>query len=105
MIDKLREGAKRAWARTLGRIGFGGSRWMRRTRTTVAVVVVLFSLVGFVGVPLLAQYVVAGRLAASLHRPVSMAKVRFNPYTLRLDVKKLHIGDRDASERFVDIGR
>jgi len=78
---------------------------MRRTRTTLVIVVVLFSLVGFVGVPLVAQYVVAGRLAASLHRPVSMKRVRFNPYTLRLDVKKLHIGDRASAERFVDIGR
>ena len=78
---------------------------MRRARTTVAIVLLLFSLLGFIGVPLLAQYVVAGRIATSLHRPVSMKRVRFNPYTLRLDVKKLHIGDRDASERFIDIGR
>ena len=104
MIDKLRAGAKHAWARTLGRIGFGGSRWMRRTCTTVIVVVVLFGLAGFVGVPLLAQHVVAGRLAASLHRPVSMERVRFNPYTLRLNIEKLHIGDRAASDPFVDIG-
>ncbi len=77
---------------------------MRRTCTTVVVVVVLFGLAGFVGVPLLAQHVVAGRLAASLHRPVSMERVRFNPYTLRLNIEKLHIGDRAASDPFVDIG-
>ena len=93
------------WAQTLGRGGFGGRRWMRRTCITVIVVVVLFGLLGFVGVPLIAQYVVAGRLATSLHRPVSMAKVRFNPYRLRLSIKKLHIGDRAASEPFVDIRR
>jgi len=104
VIDKLRAGANYTWTRTLGRIGFGGSRWMRRTCTTVVVVVVLFGLAGFVGVPLLAQYVVAGRLAASLHRPVSMKRVRFNPYSLRLDIKKLHIGDRAAPDPFVDIG-
>ena len=104
MIDKVRTGAKRGWARTFGRIGFGGSRWMRRTCISVVGAVVLFGLVGFVGVPLLAQYVVAGRLAASLNRPVSMAKVRFNPFTLRLNIKKLHIGDRVAPEPFVDVG-
>ncbi len=32
-----------------------------------------------------------------------MAKVRFNPYRLRLSIKKLHIGDRDTSDPFVDI--
>ncbi|HVB81670.1 MAG TPA: DUF748 domain-containing protein [Candidatus Binataceae bacterium] len=104
MIDKLRDDARRAWAWTLGMIDFRGSRWMRRTCTAVVVVVVLFGLAGFVGVPLLAQHVVAGRLAASLHRPVSLGQVRFNPYTLRLNVRRLHIGARDPSERFVDIG-
>ncbi len=105
MIDKLRAGAERAWAGTLGRFGFSRSRWFRRTCKAVGIVFVVFSLVGFVGVPLVAQYVVAGRLATSLHRPVSMAKVRFNPYRLRLSIKKLHIGDRATSDPFVDIGR
>ena len=77
---------------------------MRRTFITVVVVLVLFGLAGFVGVPLVAQYVVAGRLAASLHRPVSIEKVRFNPYRLLLNIEKLHVGDRDAPDRFVDIG-
>ena len=77
---------------------------MRRIGITVVVIVVLFGLAGFVGVPVLAQYVVAGRLAASLNRPVSMQRVRFNPYTLRLSIKKLHIGERAASAPFVDIG-
>ena len=103
MIDKLRAGAARVWAATLGRFGFSRSQWFRRTCKTVVIVLVVFSLVGFVGVPLVAQYVVAGRLATSLHRPVSMAKVRFNPYRLRLSIKKLHIGDRDTSDPFVDI--
>src|SRR5947207_10756522 len=46
----------------------------------------------------------AGGVAASLHRPVSMKKVRFNPYSLRLNIKKLRIGDRTSSERFLDFG-
>ena len=104
MIDKLRDRTQRAWAESFGRVGFFRSRWVRRTYTTMAVLVVLFGLFGFVGVPLLAQYVVAGRLAASLHRPVSIARVRFNPYRLRLTIDKLHIGERDASERFIDVG-
>ena len=88
MIDKLRAGARRVWAQTFGRGSFGGRRWMRRTFITVVVVLVLFGLAGFVGVPLVAQYVVAGRLAASLHRPVSIEKVRFNPYRLRAQYRK-----------------
>src|ERR1700730_10456679 len=78
---------------------------MRRIGITVVVIVVLFGLAGFVGVPVLAQYVVAGRLAASLNRPVSMQRVRFNPYTLRLSIKKLHIVERAGSAPFVAIGQ
>ncbi|MGH7913781.1 MAG: DUF748 domain-containing protein, partial [Candidatus Binataceae bacterium] len=103
MIDKFWAGAKRLWTQTFDRIGLGGSRWVRRTCVIIVVIVVLFGFAGFVGVPLLAQHVVAGRLAASLNRPVSMKKVRFNPYTLRLNIKKLHIGDRTSSKPFVDI--
>ena len=104
MIDKLRAGARGVWGQTFGRGSFGGRRWMRRTFITIVVALVLFGLAGFVGVPLVAQYVVAGRLAASLHRPVSIEKVRFNPYRLLLNIEKLHVGDRDAPGRFVDIG-
>ncbi len=104
MIDRLRTGAAHAGAWMLRRCNFGRSRWMRRTCIAVVVIVVLFGLAGFVGVPLLAQHVVAGRLAAGLNRPVSIGRVRFNPYTLRLNINKLHIGERGASAPFVDIG-
>jgi uncharacterized protein involved in outer membrane biogenesis len=104
VIDSLRTGAEHAKAWVLRTIDFRRSRRLRRIGITIVSIVVLFGLAGFVGVPLLAQYVVADRLAASLNRPVSMQRVRFNPYTLRLSIKKLHIGERAASAPFVDIG-
>ncbi len=105
MLDKVRPAAQRAWAATLGRFAFSRTRWFRRTIEIVAVVLIVFSLIGFVGVPLIAQYVVVPRVAAALHRPVSIARVRFNPYRLRLRLKYLHIGNRDSQAPFVDIHR
>jgi uncharacterized protein involved in outer membrane biogenesis len=104
VIDSLGTGAEHAKAWVLRTMYFRRSRRVRRIGITVVSIVLLFGLAGFVGVPLLAQYVVADRLAASLNRPVSMRRVRFNPYTLRLSIKKLHIGERAASAPFVDIG-
>src|ERR1700758_1093045 len=94
---------ERAWAQTLGRFAFSRSRWFRRTCTAVLIILAVFSLIGFVGVPVVAQYVVVGRLATAIHRPVTVKHVRFNPYSLRLDLRKLHIGGRDPSQRFFDV--
>ncbi|HTQ26463.1 MAG TPA: DUF748 domain-containing protein [Candidatus Binataceae bacterium] len=104
MIGKLKAFASSVWAQTFGRGSFGGRRWMRRSFITVVVVVLVFGLVGFVGVPVITQYVVVGRVAQSLHRPLSIERVRFNPYRLLLNIEKMHIGDRDAPDPFVDIG-
>jgi len=94
---------ERAWAQTLGRFAFSRSRWFRRTCTAILIILAVFSLIGFVGVPVVAQYVVVGRLATAIHRPVTVKHVRFNPYSLRLDLRKLHIGGRDPSHRFFDV--
>ncbi|HSR57177.1 MAG TPA: DUF748 domain-containing protein, partial [Candidatus Binataceae bacterium] len=103
-IDQLEARAAQAGASIIRAISAYRSQRMRRIAIAAAIVVVLFGLGGFVGVPLVAQYVVAGRLGASLHRPVNMARVRFNPFTLRLNIDKLHIAERGAAESFVDIG-
>ena len=104
MIGKLKAFASSVWAQTFGRGSFGGRRWLRRSFITIVVVLLVFGLAGFVGVPVVTQYVVVGRMAQSLRRPLSIEKVRFNPYRLLLNIEKLHIGDRDAPDRFVDIG-
>ncbi|MDB5107323.1 MAG: hypothetical protein JWM69_264 [Candidatus Binatus sp.] len=79
-------------------------RWARRTGIIVLSILVLYGLIGFIAVPLVVYHVVSPKVAASLKRPVSIARFRFNPYRLNIDVRGLHVGDRDGSSKFVDVG-
>lgn len=80
------------------------SRAVRRTIIALTAAVALFALLGFVGVPALLRHMATGRLAASLRRTVTVGKISFNPFTLRLEIDRLHISDADQSRRFVDLG-
>ena len=54
---------------------------------------VVLSLLGFFAAPPLICREAEQQLRTLLGRPVSIAKVRLNPYTLRLEVDRLHIGE------------
>jgi uncharacterized protein involved in outer membrane biogenesis len=97
-LERLRIWASRQveWGRS--------SRRLRRIGIGVAVVIVVFGLFGFFGVPPILRHVLTGQVAQTLHRPVTVGDIAFNPYRLRLEIDKLHIGERGASVPFVDIG-
>src|SRR5712692_5084474 len=80
------------------------SRRLRRIGIAVASVIVVFGLFGFFGVPAILRHVLTGQVAQTLHRPVTVGDIAFNPYRLRLEVEQLHIGGRDGAGSFVDIG-
>ncbi len=82
---------------------FVRTRRARRIARTSAVIVVLFGVIAWFGVPVLIQHYAVQKISAALDRPVSIGKVRFNPYTLRLDLTALHIGEREGGESFVDV--
>ncbi len=84
---------------------WGRLRWVRITAWVVAAALAIFTLGGFVGVPLLIHHIVSGSLSASLHRRASVGKVRFNPYTLCLSADALRINERGSQERFAEIGK
>jgi uncharacterized protein involved in outer membrane biogenesis len=44
-----------------------------------------------------------GQVAATMNRPVRVGVIGFNPYTLRLDLDQLQIGERGTSQSFIDI--
>jgi hypothetical protein len=79
-------------------------RWVRITALVLVGAFAIFTLGGFVGVPLLLHHIVAGSLSASLHRQASVGKVRFNPYTLRLSADAVRINERGSQEPFAEIG-
>ncbi|MGH7933737.1 MAG: DUF748 domain-containing protein, partial [Candidatus Binataceae bacterium] len=101
-IMAARELAERWIDRT---VNFGRSRRARKIGLIVVAAIVVYGLLGFFGVPILVRRIATGSVAKSLERPVSVGDVGFNPYTLNLNIHKLHIGERHSPEPFVDIAR
>jgi hypothetical protein len=56
---------------------------------TILVLLLIFTIGGFLVVPQVLRGVLTGRVATSLHRPVTVGTIRFNPFTLRLQVNDL----------------
>jgi len=61
------------------------------------VTVALYTLVGFLVLPALARSIGQRKLSELLHRQVSIAQVRLNPYALSATVRGLRIVDRDGA--------
>ncbi len=80
------------------------SRRLRATLLAVAAAFAIYTLAGFFAVPVLVRYLARGRLAAALHRPVSIGTVRFNPFTLRLSADDLRVGERGGGGDFGVVG-
>ena len=64
----------------------------RRIGITVLVLLLIFTIGGFLVVPHVLRGILTGQVATSLHRPVTVGTIRFNPYTLRLQVNDLLVG-------------
>lgn len=72
----------------------------------ISVIVVLVLGVGsWLGVPPLVRSLATHQASEWMERPVSIGRVSFNLYTLKLDVQQLHIGEHDSDRPFVDIGQ
>jgi hypothetical protein len=81
------------------------SHRVRKTLLILLIVLVAFGLFGFFAGPSIIKSQVESRATAALSRPVTLGKVHLNPYTLRLDVDQLHIGEADGKSSFIDIDR
>jgi len=82
---------------------FYRSHRTRKTLRIVVIVLVVFGLLGFFAAPPLIRSQLQRRLSQNLQRPVTVQQVHLNPFTLRLALDGLHIGDRDGHGRFVDV--
>jgi uncharacterized protein involved in outer membrane biogenesis len=79
------------------------SRRVRKTLLIFALMLVVFGLLGFFAAPPIIRSQIERRAGAALSRPVTLGAAHLNPYTLRLQLDRLHIGDRDGKAAFVDI--
>lgn len=70
-------------------------RWLR-AGAALGLVLGLVAAFGFVILPLLARHELPPRLSALLGRPVAIDDIGFNPFTLRLVVSGVRVGEREA---------
>jgi hypothetical protein len=83
----------------------GRSRRVRKTGVIVLATVLFLGLATYIAVPPVLRHVLTGSVATSIHRQVSVGKIRFNLYRLKLDLDQLHVGERDDPQKpFVDLG-
>ncbi len=83
----------------------GRSRRVRKIGVIVVAVVLFLGLATYIAVPPILRHVLTGSVATSIHRQVSVGKIRFNLYRLKLDLDQLHVGERDDPQKpFVDLG-
>ena len=79
------------------------SRRARRIALIGGILFVLYALIGFFAVPAMLHRWIDANAGKLLGRPVSVAALQFNPFTLKLGADNVHVGDVDGKAPFVDI--
>ncbi|WP_233871063.1 DUF748 domain-containing protein [Paraburkholderia adhaesiva] len=77
----------------------------RHILTGVLIFLIVVGLLGFFAAPPIIRHVAAQQLSKQLDRPVSIGSVALNPYTLRLEANRVHIGERGGEGNFFDVER
>lgn len=68
-------------------------------------VLLIYTVLGFLAVPLAAKLILEKKLPPMLHRPVSVGKITLNPYSLRVVVENFHIGQKEGPGDLVAFDR
>ncbi|MBI3797726.1 MAG: DUF748 domain-containing protein [Deltaproteobacteria bacterium] len=76
-------------------------RVLRKILRWAAGALVVYTLVGFLVVPLVLKSVLTSQLTAKLHREVTIQEIWFNPFMLSLEVNGFSIKDSETDEPFV----
>jgi hypothetical protein len=105
MNDRIKSGVERTRAWMNHAAVRLRTRRMRRIGITLVVVLFLYTIGGFFGLPMLLRHILTTQVSASLKRPVTVGKITFNPYRLKLEIDRLHIADSDGTKPFVDLDR
>ncbi|MBB2931781.1 DUF748 domain-containing protein [Paraburkholderia silvatlantica] len=77
----------------------------RRILTGVLIFLIVFGLLGFFAAPPIIRHVAEQQLSKQLDRPVTIGRIALNPYTLRLEADRVHIGERGGNGDFFDVSR
>ncbi len=91
--DMIKNSLRRAWPR------------LRKIGLAVLVGVAALGLLGFFAAPPLVKSLLADKLGAALHRPVSIEKLSINPYALSLTVEGLAVKEASGAQDFLSFER
>src|SRR5512136_2761716 len=61
---------------------------------------VVFTLFGFFGLPLIVKSLLTQKLSEALHREVTIEQIKMNPYALSLTVRGFLVKERGGTEKF-----
>lgn len=78
---------------------------LKKIALTVVLVFIAYTFIGFVILPWVARVVALHKLPQILHRPTVIEKVRFNPFTLALEIRGLAVKERNENATFVSFDR
>jgi hypothetical protein len=85
--------------------GVAHARRTRRIVIGLLIFLVVFGLLGFFAAPPLIRHIAEQQLSKQLDRPATIGRIALNPYTLRFEADRIHIGGRGGEGDFVDISR
>lgn len=75
--------------------------WKKKTLIIIGILVLLYTLTGFLVIPMVTEAILPDKLSEQLDRPVQVENISLNPYTLALSVNGLKILDKSGSADFV----
>jgi uncharacterized protein involved in outer membrane biogenesis len=85
--------------------GVAQARRTRRIVIGLLIFLVVFGLLGFFAAPPLIRHIAEQQLSKQLDRPATIGRIALNPYTLRFEADRIHIGGRAGEGDFIDISR
>ncbi len=77
----------------------------RKLKIIIIVVLAIYSLAGFIIIPLAVKSILPKKLGEILNREVFLKDVHLNPYTLTLSLEGLEVKEKDSSKDFVSFSR
>ncbi len=78
---------------------------LRRNLWIAAILLLLYTIVGFAIVPAIVKAQLQKQLTARLGRTVTVGKVRFNPYACSITLENFDVREKDAKASFASWGR
>jgi len=67
----------------------------------IAIAFLLYSITGFMVLPVLLKNILEKKLTENLNRPISIQSIQINPYLFKITVKKFQIASREGDGQFV----